>query len=45
MAYATCTSTRRHNPAATNDLAIHLAAYAPDRSTLVTSFPENAPPP
>lgn len=34
-----------HNLDATNDLATHLAAYAALLSTLVGSFPENAPPP
>lgn len=37
-------NTRLTNPAATRDLAIHLAAYAADRSTFDGSFPENAPP-
>ena len=33
IAYETWTRARRHSPAATRDLAIHLAAYAPERST------------
>ena len=33
MAYETWTRARRHSLAATRDLAIHLAAYAPERST------------
>ena len=33
IAYETCTRARRQSLAATRDLAIHLAAYAPERST------------
>ena len=45
MQSLTCTNTRRHIPALTNDFATHRAAYAAERSTLDGSFPENAPPP
>ena len=36
---------RLHKPAATNDLATQRAAYAAERSTLLLSLPEKAPPP
>ena len=45
IAYATCTSTRDANPAATTFLATHRIAYAAERSTFDGSLPENAPPP
>ena len=45
MAYATCTCARSANPAATTFLATWRAMYAPERSTLVGSLPEKAPPP
>ena len=45
IAYATCASHRFASPAATTDLAIWRTAYAAERSTLVGSLPENAPPP
>ncbi|KAF4528281.1 hypothetical protein B566_EDAN011180 [Ephemera danica] len=41
----TCTRHLRQSPAFTSDFATHLAAYAAERSTLVKSLPENAPPP
>jgi len=43
--YEIYTITLSQNPFSTKLLATHLAAYAPDLSTLVGSFPENAPPP
>merc|ERR1719261_2052492 len=45
MAYESCTSARLQRPALTTDLAIQRHAYAADRSTLVGSLPEKAPPP
>ena len=45
MPYAISTSKRSASPAATTFFATQRAAYAPERSTLVGSFPENAPPP
>lgn len=41
----TWTMQRRQRPALTRDLATHRAAYAAERSTLVKSLPEKAPPP
>ena len=45
IAYANSTSICFATPAATKFFATHLTAYAAERSTLVGSFPENAPPP
>ena len=45
IAYATCTSQRLASPAATTFLATWRTAYAAERSTLVGSLPQNAPPP
>src|SRR6266542_6613171 len=45
IAYATFTSQRSASPAATTFFATYRAAYAAERSTLVGSFPEKAPPP
>src|SRR5674476_1377182 len=45
IAYATWTSQRRANPAATTFFATQRIAYAADRSTFEGSLPENAPPP
>ena len=38
-------SSLTEKPAATRFLAIYRAMYAPERSTLVASLPEKAPPP
>jgi len=43
--YDICTRALLHNFACTKDFATHLAAYAADLSTLLGSFPLNAPPP
>merc|ERR1719460_200732 len=45
MAYESCTRARLHRPDLTMDLAIQRHAYAAERSTLVGSLPEKAPPP
>merc|ERR1711998_617665 len=45
MAYESWTRARLHRPLLTTDLAICLQMYAADRSTLVGSLPEKAPPP
>ena len=41
----TCTSTLRHSPALTNDLATQRAAYDAHRSICAGSLPDRAPPP
>merc|ERR1719469_1387820 len=43
--YDSCTHARLHRPDLTTDLAIQRHAYAAERSTLVGSLPEKAPPP
>merc|ERR1719275_13998 len=45
MAYDNWTKQRLQRPASTRDLATQRAAYAAERSTLVGSLPEKAPPP
>merc|ERR1719321_1539659 len=45
IAYESCTSARLQSPLFTTDLAICRQAYAAERSTLVGSLPEKAPPP
>merc|ERR1712139_477031 len=45
IAYDNCTKARLHKPLFTTDLAICRHMYAADRSTLVGSLPEKAPPP